>query len=113
MGLVGRVISSFEIGNSSSGLFYHQKTRRAIPGIELVFIKPIKPPGGYPAKINGSRAQPAHGNTAANKTTEHFQRSIRLIEIGIWKTSYQAGFVDFCLCAHKNRLAIHGGPLTA
>lgn len=109
--LVGRIVVAFEVGHFTPGLFYHEESGGAVPGLELVLIKPVKTAGGYPAEVDGGGAEAAYGDTLADETGKDFQGPIGFIDIGIRETGHQAGFHQVGLVADLDGLAIEGGSL--
>src|ERR1044072_5956671 len=77
-----------------------------------MLIKAIETTGGYPAKVHGGRAQPANGNTSPDKTGKCFERTVRVVNIGVWETCYQARFLNVAFDANMNRLAIKRGAFS-
>src|SRR5882757_60408 len=109
MRLIGRITSSFKIRYSPSCFFYDQEARCAVPGLQLMFIKSIETPGGYPAKIHGGRSQPADGNSFTDQAVENIQGAIGLVQVSIGEACYQAGGKNRSFFADLYLLVIQRG----
>src|SRR5450432_3794590 len=112
MRLVRPVSFAGKIRDLSACFFNDQKPRRTIPGLQLVFIKSVEPPGRYPAEIHGRRPQPAHGDATPDQSGEYFQRAIGMIEISIRETRHQTGTADFRFGAYLYLLVVERGAIS-
>src|SRR6185437_2995224 len=111
MRLVKGIRATGEIRDPPARLFHDQKTCRAIPGVQLMLIKPVKPARSHPAKIDCRRPKATDGDTPPYQTGKNFQRSIRLIQVGIGKTGDETGLCHGGLIADTDLPVVECGAI--
>src|ERR1700733_1774831 len=91
MRLIRRIGTAGEVRDPSARFLDDQKPRRAVPCIQLMFIKPVKTSRRHPAKVHCCRSQPPDRHPRADQPGEYLQRTVWLVQVGVWKTRDQTG----------------------
>src|SRR3954468_24662986 len=104
--LVRRKLIPFKVCHLASCFFNDQVPSRAIPGLQFVFIKSIKPSCCHPAKISGSRSEPTNGDSFSYQLFKYLQWAVWHIQVSIREAGYKAGINYILFLAYPDLLVV-------